>query len=89
MKFEQRESTRLVWYLQEDDFCCDEMKGHIVNFGRKNTIQADWKNGYILAVGELNAVVLKYCPFCGEKIGRDKKNVIGSPGKTLKGTIDF
>ncbi len=87
MKFNQREFKKITWYL--DDFCCEEMKKHICNPGRRHTIQVDWTNGYILSVGELNTVVLKYCLFCGKKIGRDKKNVMGSPGKTLKGTIDF
>lgn len=89
MKFNQREHKKLTWYLEDDDFCCKDLEGWIKNPGKKNTIQVDWENGYILAVGELNAVVLKYCPFCGEKIGRTKKHVLRSPGKHLEGTIDF
>ena len=89
MKFGQKESKHISWYLENDDICCKELETFVVSLDKNNAIQVDWENGYLLAVGAMNAVVLKYCPFCGEKIGRTKKHVRGSPGKTLKGVIDL
>lgn len=88
MIFKQRELKRTIWYV-ESDFCCKELEKYLSNRGRKNTIQVDWENGYVLAVGELNTVVLKCCPFCGQPIGRIYKGGPGLVDKPLKGTIDF
>lgn len=88
MMFKQREFKKMTWYI-EYDICCKELEEHISNRGRKHTIQVDWDNGYLLAVGELDAVILKCCPFCGQPIGRLKKDASGLPDKPLKDIIKF